>query len=131
MDEFKKQKLIETVVKKYSLRLLLLFGSRVSKKIHAESDFDIAYLNEKNLGLIEEARLITELAPLLGSDNIDLLNLKKASPLVLFAVFNNCQVIYEENPLIFANLRAYSFKNYVETKLLYEQKFTRLKNQVL
>jgi len=126
----KNEKLIEKVVQKYSLALLLLFGSRASDKAYQGSDFDIAYASKRELDLMEEAQLIVDLAPLFKSENIDLVNLKKASPLLLYAITKNCQVLYERKALTFVQLRAYAFKQYVETKPLYEAKFKRLQETI-
>jgi len=126
----KHKELLEKIAKKYSLELLLLFGSKVSGKTHQESDFDLAYLSKKDLNLNQEAELIIELSPIIGSENIDLVNLKKAPPLLFYAIFQSCQVIYEKNLLTFATLRAYAFKKYIETKPLYKEKFRRLRQQM-
>ena len=125
-----KKDLLGRIAQKYSLELILLFGSRANKKNQRESDFDVAYLSKKALDLEEESKLIVELAPVFKSENIDLANLKKASPLLSFAITNNCQILYEENPLIFPTLRVYAFKKYIETKPLYEEKFKRLQNKL-
>lgn len=125
------QKLIKEIAQHYSLRLLLLFGSQVEgKKLHSESDFDVAYLSAKKLDLRQEARMMTELAPVFRSENTDLVNLKNASPLLFYAVFKKCKVLYQENDLIFPSYRAYAFKKYVEAKPLYELKFNQLKEKI-
>lgn len=49
MDLTEKQKhKIEKISQKYSLDLLLLFGSQVTGQIHKESDFDVAYIAKKS-----------------------------------------------------------------------------------
>ena len=125
-----RKKQAKKIAKKYGLELLLLFGSQASGKTYKGSDFDVAYLSKKELGLEKEAELIIELAPLFGSENIDLVNLKKAPPLLFYAITANCRVIYQKNALIFPALRAYAFKKYVETKPLYEEKFRRLQEKI-
>lgn len=130
MEKIKGKKLIKEIAKKYSLELLLLFGSRISGELQKESDFDIAYLSKKELDLMGEAKLICDLMPLFQSEKIDLVNLKKASPLLLFAITQNCQILHQRNPIIFPALRAYAFKKYIETKPLYEEKFRRLKERL-
>jgi len=126
----KNKKLTEKLAQEYSLDLLLLFGSRASERAYQGSDFDVAYLSENPLDLMEEARLIVELAPIFQSENVDLVNLKKATPLLLYAITRNCRVLYEKKALTFASLRAYAFKKYVETKPLYEAKFKRLQKTI-
>ncbi len=130
LSEKKQEALIKKMAHKYSLELILLFGSQISGKIRKDSDFDIAYLSRKNLDLAQEAQMIIELAEVFKSENIDLVNLKKAKPLLFYAIFNECQVIYEDRPLIFSALRVYSFKKYIENKFLYEEKFRRLQKRI-
>lgn len=126
----KEKKIIEEIAQEYSLELFLLFGSKVSGGAYKESDFDVAYLSKKDLTLEEEAKLIVELSPVFRSENIDLVNLRKAPPLLFYAVFKNCQLLYEKTPSIFAALRAYAFKKYIETKPLYQEKFQRLQEKI-
>ena len=130
MLDIKLENLVNKITQKYGLELILLFGSKADGATHKESDFDVAYLSKKNLTLEDEARLIIELAPVFGSENIDLVNLKKTPPLLFYAIFDKCQVLHAVNPLIFPSLRAYAFKKYVETKPLYEEKFRRLQAQI-
>lgn len=130
MVEIKDKQLIKKIAQKYNLELILLFGSRVEKKLHKESDFDVAYLAKRNLTLNEESELIVKLAPTFKSENIDLVNLRKAPPLLFYAITKDCQVIYERDPLVFPILRAYAFKKYIETKPLYETKFKRLGKRI-
>jgi len=131
MNEKEKNNLIEKIAKRYSLRLLLLFGSQVEgKNLHSESDFDVAYLSAKKLTLRQETRMMLELSPYFRSENIDLVNLKEASPLLFYSVFQKCKVIYQENDLIFPSYRVYSFKKYIEAKPLYELKFQRFKEKI-
>lgn len=120
---------IKKIAQKYGLDLLLLFGSRATETNLEKSDFDVAYLAKKTLDLEKESRLIVDLMPVFKSEIIDLVNIKKASPLLLYAITNSCSVLYESKPLTFASLRVYAFKQYVETKPLYEEKFRRLQEQ--
>jgi len=126
----KQKQQIRKIAQKYDLELILLFGSRVEGKIHKESDFDVAYSSSRDLGLMEEAQLIVDLAPVFQSENIDLANLKKVNPLLLYGIIKDCRILYEKKALAFASLRAYAFKKYVETKPLYEEKYKRLQETV-
>ncbi|MEK7482421.1 MAG: nucleotidyltransferase domain-containing protein [Patescibacteria group bacterium] len=124
------ENLLAQIAQKYSLRLILLFGSRVdAKQLHKESDFDVAYLSKKRLAIMEEARMATEMAPYFHSDNIDLVNLKNASPLLYYAVFDKCKVLYQEDELLFPTLRIYALRKFIETQPLYELKHQRLKEE--
>lgn len=130
MNNIRDRQLIKKIAQKYSLKLILLFGSRASGKNYKDSDFDVAYLSKKDLNLSNESKLIIELSPIFKNENIDLVNLKYAPPLLLYAITKNCRIVYEENPLIFPTTRAYAFKKYIETKPLYEEKFAKLQKKI-
>jgi predicted nucleotidyltransferase len=128
-----KKKKFKNLAQKYSLELLLLFGSRVSGKTHQESDYDIAYLSKRKFSLDKQGRLIMDLLPLLGEYDerlINLVNIKKASPLLLYTMTTNSLVLFEKKPASFACLRAYAFKKYIETKPLYKEKAERLQKEL-
>jgi len=125
-----KQEFISKIAVKYDLRLLLLFGSQVDgKNLHKESDFDVAYLSKRKLDLMEEARMMTEMAPYFHSDNIDLVNLKNAVPLLYYAVFDKCRVLFQEDELLFPTLRIYAFRKFVEMQPIYELQRQRLRER--
>ena len=125
-----KEGLMLDVAKRYDLRLVLLFGSRVDgKQLHKESDFDVAYLSKRKMDLMEEARMMTEIAPYFHSDDIDLVNLKNAVPLLYYAVFDKCQVLFQEDELLFPTLRIYAFRKFVEMQPIYELRHQRLRER--
>lgn len=126
----KQKKLIEEIVKKYRLKLVLLFGSRIDGRTHKESDVDVAYLPEKSLDFEKECRLNYEFTEIFKTDRVDTVDLRKAPPLLLFAVFKNCELLFQKDNIVFPTYRAYAFKKYIETKPLYEEKFARLKKKL-
>ena len=128
MDKIKEK--MEEIARKYELFFVALFGSRASGKYHKKSDFDVAYLSKVELNLEQESELIIDLSRIFKNDNIDLVNLKNAKPLLYYAIFNNCRVIYEKTSLLFPTLRAYAFKKYIETKPLYEERFKKLEAKI-
>jgi len=133
MDLMEKQKnAIKKIGQKYSLALLLLFGSQKTGQTHKESDFDVAYITKKELNAKQESQLIVDLNGIFKTEKVDLTNLKKASPLLAFGIFQNCQTLYQDqkDPLLFARLRVYSFKRYIETRPFYELKFQRLREKL-
>ena len=128
-----KQKIFEDLAQKYSLELLLLFGSRIAGQTHKESDYDIAYLSRRRLDLDEEGQLILDLLPIIEERDerlINLINIRKATPLLFYAITSRCQALYESEPTKFATLRAYAFKKYIETKPLYEERARRLSQAI-
>ncbi len=124
----KDKDILKRIAQKYDLELVLLFGSRVKGKTHKESDYDVAYLSQRELDS-EEFSLFTELLPIIQPSDerlLNLVNIRKASPLLLYDITSHNQILYEKKPGIFSQLRATSFKQYVESKPLYEAKFRRL-----
>src|SRR3989344_4507986 len=79
---------------KYGLSLVLLFGSQVTGKTHKESDIDIAYLSDKPLDLMTEARLMVDLMPTFESNAVDIVDLKKAPPLLMKLIFDHHEVLF-------------------------------------
>ena len=125
-----KKQYIQKLAQKYSLELLLLFGSQVTGKTHKESDFDFGYISSRKLDLDDEGCLINDLLFLAEKHDervINLVNIKKAKPLLLYAMTSQSQLLYEKGAAAFATLRAYGFKKYVETKPLYKMKAERLR----
>jgi len=117
----KQKKKIEEIAGKYQLKLILLFGSRVIGKINRESDFDVAYLPQKDLGFDRENYLNYEFTNIFQHDRVDTVDIRRAPPLLLYAIFNECQILYKEDDLIFPTRRAYAFKKYIEAKPILEK----------
>lgn len=127
------KEIIDKLAQKYSLELILLFGSQVTGKTHKESDFDIAYSSKRRLSIKEESELIIGLMSVVNITDerlINLVNIKTTSPLLFYAITSNCQILFSKDDLIFPTMRAYAFKKFVETKPLYDLKRDRLKNSL-
>lgn len=117
----KQKKKIEEIAGKYHLTLILLFGSRATGRIHKESDFDVAYLPKKDLGFDKENYLNYEFTNIFQHDRVDTVDIIKAPPLLLYAIFKECQILYKEDDLIFPTRRAYAIKKYIEAKPILEK----------
>ena len=124
------QDAIQDVAMRYRLQLVLLFGSQSEGRVHKESDVDIAYLPEESLGFEDEYHLNYEFTNIFRTDKVDTVDLKKAPPLLLYAVFQHPLVLFQKNDLVFPNYQVYAFKKYVETKPLYEEKYRRLQEKI-
>lgn len=121
----KKQKELAEIKEKYGLRLLILFGSRVSGKLHKESDYDIAYLSKRVLTFDDEGRLIIDLMKIVETSNerlINLTNIRKAGPLLLKEIFREHQVLFKEKGDTYHAYKIYSIKNYLDSRSLFELK---------
>lgn len=120
---------IEGIAKKYRLKLVLLFGSRVDgKMVHAESDYDIAYLPEKSFDFEKECYLNFEFTNAMPSDNVDTVDLRKAPPLLMKHIINRYQILYEEERNIFNEFEVYAIKRYFEAKPLFKMNEISINN---
>jgi len=121
---------IKELAGKYHLSLVLLFGSRATGKIHARSDFDVAYLSEKPLDLMDEARMLCDLMPIFRSDKIDLVNKKKPPPLLMKRVFDSHQVLFCADKARYFNYQMYALRRYIEAKPLLDLRSDYLRYRV-
>jgi uncharacterized protein len=130
----KQKDLIIALSEKYSLRFLVLFGSRVTGQIHKESDYDIAYLSERKLSIREEGEIILDLMPILRvSDErlINLVNFGIASTLLRYSITTTYQLLYECEETLFARYQSAAYKMYTEMIPVYEEQGRRLKETYL
>jgi len=111
---------IKELADKYNLNLVLLFGSQVTGKTHSESDFDVAYMSNKKLSFNDEVKLNTNLTEIFENDQVSLVNLKTASPLLTKLITDNCIVLYEREKYVFSNLLTYVLRTYEEARPLFE-----------
>lgn len=124
------QQKIKKIAQQYRLKLVLLFGSQSEDRVHKESDFDIAYLAEKTLDFKSEYHLNYEFTNVFQRDKVDTVDLQKVPPLLLYAVFQSPQILFQKNELIFPSYQAYAFKKYIEAGPLYEEKYRRLRERL-
>jgi len=106
------------------IELIVLFGSRVEKSATAQSDYDIAVLTEaeKNIGeLSNYSNILLFLRQALNIPDykIDLTNINNANPLLLREIFSQGKLLYG-NPNIFAEYRAFAFREYLDAQSLFE-----------
>lgn len=121
MDKIKPQ--IKKLAEKYGLSLVMLFGSQVSGKTHKESDFDFAFATEIYKSPRETAEMLFDFTRELRiGNNIELVNLKNASPFLLKQVAMNSILIYEQGPHLYNLFKIYAIKRHME-----ERKFLKLK----
>lgn len=129
--EFENQK-IKEIAEKNGVDIIMLFGSRAVGNFRPNSDFDIAYFTNSNFSYEQEGKLFTDLSDVFGTDRIDLLNIKKIKPLILYEIMRNAKVLFARDMLRFYEIRAYAFNRFQdEVKPLFKMKFERLKEKYL
>jgi len=105
------------------LQLALLFGSTASDKMHNQSDIDLAFLFDTPADVLA---LNNNVIRLLHTDNIDVIDLRRASPLLKFTAMKYGVLIYEREPGIFNTFYSLAFRMYVDTKKLRDAQTTAI-----
>lgn len=111
IKEIKKR--LKPLLKEEGLQLVLLFGSAVTGKTHKHSDIDLAFLFDKPVDILS---LTNKVIRLLHDDNIDVVDLRRTSPLMQFSIMKNGKLIYERTPDIFNVFYSLAFRRYIDTK---------------
>lgn len=106
------------------LKMLVLFGSRARGDTHAKSDWDFAALYDEEMrkacvgyngfGWWEVPDKLGKIF-LINSDNIDVAELNKCSPLLGFQVARDGQLLYEQNSGDFIKFQMKAWKIYADT----------------
>ena len=107
------------------LQLVVLFGSLAKGLRGKNSDIDLAFLYDAPF---DEMQLTNRVSQLLRSDAIDVVDLRKASPLLKFSAMRYGQALYEGSPGAFTNFYSLAFRRYVDTKKLRDAQRSVVKN---
>ena len=105
------------------LQLVLLFGSAASCKTHKKSDVDLAFLFNTPVDLLS---LTNKVIRLMHSDAVDVIDLRRTSPLLKFTALKNGLLIYEKTPGLFNSFYSLAFRMYVDTKKLRDAQTTAI-----
>lgn len=118
LNIFQKQKLNE-LAEKYQLKMLILFGSQVKKRLHQESDFDIAYLSKKDLSGREIIDLDCDLMDVFICNVVDLVNLRNVNPFLRYEIAKNSQLLFGEE-MDYLEFKTFAFKDYINHRSLFD-----------
>jgi len=103
----------------------LLFGSRVSGRVHSGSDIDLGVLFDSPVDLVGITNRVTAL---LRTDRVDLVDLRRASPLLAFSAARQSILLYEKSAGLFNQFYSLSFRRYIDTKKLRDAKKKTIQN---
>lgn len=84
---------VEQIAEIYSLDLIVMFGSRARGQDIGSSDTDIAVRSSRELTRDDELRIAAALDACFP--NVDLCDIRKASPLLLGAIGQDAKLIYQ------------------------------------
>ena len=106
---------LQSIAKRYHLRLIVLFGSQATRRTHLESDVDVAIWVERPLSTAKRNRLWIDLSKVFGAD-VDLTVLNHAEPLLLWHVATKGRLLYGSTRWAWPDFKAYAFRNYQDTQ---------------
>jgi uncharacterized protein len=98
------------------LQIAFLFGSTASGRVRKQqSDIDLAFLFDKPVDILA---LTNRVIRLLHFNDVDVVDLRYASPLLRFSVAKNGKLLFERSPGLFHEFVSLAFRRYVDTKKL-------------
>jgi predicted nucleotidyltransferase len=98
------------------LQLALVFGSTVSGRFRKkQSDIDLAFLFDRPVDILA---FTNQVIRLLHFDDVDVVDLQRANPLLKFSLVKNGKLLYERSPSLFNEFISLAFRRYVDTKKL-------------
>lgn len=97
------------------VELVVLFGSAAYGRAQPRSDVDVAVRCTEPADLDALYRL---LAPRTGSDRLDLVDLRRASPLLMMAVARSGHLLFEKRPGLYRQFQALASRRFCDTAKL-------------
>lgn len=116
----------DAFIKKYQLELIMLFGSHAEGSASLGSDMDIAVYSRRIFSETEKINLTYEFGNVLGTEDIDLVDIKTAPPLFKKRIFDNYIVLFQSDPMLLYQLELVSLYELKESEILYQIRRERL-----
>ncbi|MGF7397356.1 nucleotidyltransferase domain-containing protein [Thermoanaerobacterium thermosaccharolyticum] len=120
---------IEAIAKKFNLKLLILFGSYAKGLNYENSDIDLAFESYEALSYDEEMKLLLNLSLYFRTEKVDLVNIKKADPLLLYQIAKYGKLLYGLSE-DFVEFKCYASFRYADTQFLREQRRQYLRKEI-
>jgi predicted nucleotidyltransferase len=121
---------LEDIATKYQLDLILLFGSRATGDVHAESDVDIAVYGKEIFSETAKIQLMYELCGVFHTDNLDLVDLRTAPVLLKKEIFENYRILFQKDSILLCQLELANMHELKELEILDQIRRERLKEFV-
>lgn len=98
--------------KQVDISLAFLFGSIAEGKNHSFSDIDIGVYYRKIKPMKRHLQLINDICSLLETDNVDVVNMNEASPLIVHDILSYGKLLLCRNDNLYAQLRLKALREY-------------------
>lgn len=109
---------VAAVARAHGIRLLLAFGSQVSRRTHAASDLDLAVLLDTAHG-DHPLRLLADLQAAFPEQEVDVVWLHRADPLIAWHALRQPRLLFGD-PTDLARRQAYAWRRFVEYAPFFE-----------
>jgi len=116
---------IKEIAEKYNLEFVVLFGSQATSQTHEKSDVDLAVIARMEFNLL---RLSDDFSSLFKRNDVEVVNLATASPVLWRAVARDGKLLYEKNEGFYRRWKVYAWKIWLETARLRRIRDQRLIN---
>jgi predicted nucleotidyltransferase len=103
--------LLEPLYQPYRLRLIVVFGSTVTGLRGPESDLDLAFLADAPLDLVAAT---TDVICVLDTDRVDVVDLRRASPLLAMEVARHGRLIYQRESGMHVEFISLAVRSYID-----------------
>ena len=126
---------LQCLFQQHPVRLAYLFGSQVTRRTHPSSDVDVAVLLDESLTsderFAERLRLLGDLSCIFGTDNVDLVILNAAPPLLAYETLRHGVLLYCTDAQARIAFQVHTLRAYEDTiplrRVLSEAMVARLK----
>jgi len=117
---------VQKLAEKYGLDLVMLFGSYAEGRNTKNSDIDIGYTKAEKLSFGDEIRLAEDFQNIFKIERADIVYISGASPLFMYMILQNGQILFERDSTVFPNIYTYALKRFEDNKPLYKMRFDYL-----
>ena len=109
----------ERLCRRHQVRLAVVFGSTVAERRTAQSDLDLAFWLEGRRLEGQDLVLTNALMRVLHRNDVDVVVLNHASPLLAWQVASTGRMVYERHPGQFHQFQVLAMKRYDDSRKLF------------
>lgn len=114
---------------RHDLKFAVLYGSAANGRAKEGSDIDIAVYGRSVLEFVEIVEIINEFMDALQVNEIDVKSLHHTDPLFRWQVMEGGILLFGDK-FDFGKFRTYAFRDYIESKSLFDLKEKMVKKQL-
>jgi len=117
LDAFRQP--LQCLFQQHPVHLAYLFGSQATRRTHSSSDVDVAVLLDESLTpderFAERLRLLGDLSRIFGTDDMDLVILNEAPPLLAYETLRHGILLYCADAQTRIEFQVHTLRAYEDT----------------